>query len=200
MMKTRTQIAYLPLSALFGFFRFKSPFKPLLSIGCVALLTTLLSACATPSQMIFNPAQHYALPTIYSGQTYSLKVDDQRANQHLLKVIDTDGKKQRYPATTAVASKLKGALQNGLQIQGINIADNNFSNNNQTITLSVHQLETIVEQNRFDYHAAFVVEFKVAVTKGSRTFTKIFTGNANNSGSLSFDQARMEQELNQLVT
>lgn len=167
------------------------------ALSAVLILLATLTGCASPTSMVFAPQQNRALQTIYQGQVFSVAVHDQRANKHLLKVIDHSGKKQRYPANTSITNRLQDNFENGLTNQGININDNP---SDAHISLSVHQLEAIVEQSRFEYNAAFVVEFKLKVVKGSRTFTKTFTGNADNNGPLFYDVARMEQELNQLVT
>ncbi|MFT5162900.1 MAG: putative lipoprotein [Alteromonadaceae bacterium] len=169
---------------------------------CVALkqllnlsLVVLLSACASPGPMVFAPAKVNSLATIYAGQPFSVQINDVRQSNHLLKVIDSDGTKRRYPAYNPIHLQLEDNLKSGLSIQGINITPGS-----DKITLSVHHLEAIIEQSSLEYNAAFIVEFKLTISKGRRTFSKIFTGNATNTGHFGYDKARMEQELNQLVT
>ena len=148
--------------------------------------------------MVFAPQKNYTMATIYNGQSFAIEVDDKRTSKHLLRVTDSDGKKQSYPSSSPINNQLKDNLQTGFAVQGINIdADPAVA---PTITLSVNQLEAIVKQDNFEYNAAFVVEFKLQITQGNKTFSKIFTGNATNKGILRYDVAKMEQELNKLVS
>ncbi len=173
------------------------PAKALFSLFVIISLA-VITGCSSPHSMVFAPQKNYTMATIYNGQSFAIEVDDKRTSKHLLRVTDSDGKKQSYPSSSPINNQLKDNLQTGFAVQGINIdADPAVA---PTITLSVNQLEAIVKQDNFEYNAAFVVEFKLQITQGNKTFSKIFTGNATNKGILRYDVAKMEQELNKLVS
>jgi uncharacterized lipoprotein len=157
----------------------------------------LLSGCAArPTNMIFSPQDVHSMALIYHGQSYKVAVLDNRNAKHLLKVIDTDGKKQHHQASNSITTKLAESLTSRLSKQGLTISTNVPS----TIELSIVQLETVVAQHSLKYDASFAVEFKVTIKRDNRTFYKTFTGHSTREGVLDFDIARMEADLNQLVT
>lgn len=160
------------------------------------LSTSIMTGCSSsPASMIFSPPKVYSMATVYQGQHYDVKVSDNRTQKHLLKVIDSDGKKSHLPANAKVQDKLLENLSSGFSVQGLRITDAAQA----SISLSIIQLETVVAQADFKYDAALSVEFKVTIKRGSKTFYKTFTGHTNREGVLQFDIARLEQDLNQLV-
>lgn len=160
-------------------------------------LSMPLGGCSTgPSTMIFSPPKVASIANVYQGQTYKVHVSDNRSEKHLLKVIDSEGKKSRHPSANAIERKLLENLSNGFSVQGLTINPHAGA----TINLSIMQMETVVAQESFKYEAALSVEFKVTITRDNKTFYKTFTGQTSREGILKFDIARLEQDLNQLVS
>ena len=160
------------------------------------MLCFALTGCSTgPSAMIFSPQKVVSITNIYQGQAYKVHVSDNRSEKYLLKVIDSEGNKSRHPSANAVERKLLENLSSGFSVQGLTINPHAGA----TINLSIMQMETVVAQASFKYEAALSVEFKVTITRGSKTFYKTFTGHTSREGILKFDIARLEQALNQLV-
>ena len=167
-----------------------------LSTMLCLLLCMALTGCSTgPSAMIFSPQKVVSITHVYQGQSYKVHVSDNRSEKHLLKVIDSEGNKSRHPSANAVERKLLENLSSGFTVQGLTINPHAGA----TINLSIMQMETVVAQASFKYEAALSVEFKITITRGSKTFYKTFTGHTNREGILKFDIARLEQDLNQLV-
>jgi uncharacterized lipoprotein YajG len=165
-------------------------------ILCLFLCLGLTGCSSGPSAMIFSPLKVASITNVYQGQTFKVHVSDNRAEKHLLKVIDSEGNKSRHPSARAVERKLLENFSSGFSGQGLTINPHAGA----TIKLSIMQMETVVAQASFKYEAALSVEFKVTITRNSKTFYKTFTGHTSREGILKFDIARLEQDLNLLVT
>ncbi|SFC35500.1 YajG family lipoprotein [Pseudoalteromonas denitrificans] len=155
--------------------------------------TLVLTACQTvPEKIIISP--NYTDPAkLKLAQNIALSVKDVRETPTALRILND--KKVTEVSSNDLAQSLNFALSNALEKGDVSI---NVSSKNK-MSLHIHQLEVIVEQQTLKYRSEGIIELEIRLSKGNRNFNKYYNGSQTNEGPLIFDKAKVEGQLNSLL-
>ena len=160
-------------------------------LSCCTLV--VFSGCANqPNQFILNPV--YKSGQISSiNSSLNTSVIDLRGDSATLKLIESS--KTKTIASTGITESVKSALDSALSRNGAsisNLAQLRFE-------LDIHTLQAVVTETLMSHTSEAKIEFEVRVIRPTSNFSKRYSGNANLSGPLGHDRAKVEGQLNKLT-
>ncbi|RZQ54154.1 hypothetical protein C1E23_05910 [Pseudoalteromonas phenolica] len=158
----------------------------------LVLCGMLLAGCASqPKSVILNPVYKAGKVADFNVPV-TLAVEDHRISKFTIKVVDQEP--AEYLPDAALSQRVQMAFEQALKTNGAQLTE--MSNN--TLTLHIDSFNSKVTESYTQHESNAVARFKVLATQGKRSFEKTYTGQAQMTGPLKHEQAKVEGQLNKL--
>ena len=155
---------------------------------CSALLfTVVLSGCqSTPDSVALNPQ----LDASATGNSVQLRVRDQRAHNHVMRVKTDEDSAEFATADPSLASLISNRLGERWTISDAADAQ---------LEVFIHDALVVIHQGSLRHDTEHSVRVQAQLTTPSIEFEKVFSGNRETNGPLRADRNRVGREFSELL-
>ncbi|KNC66804.1 YajG family lipoprotein [Pseudoalteromonas ardens] len=157
-----------------------------------AALSLLAGCSSAPKTVILNPSYQGGNISQLS-QTLAIKVIDNRTTKFTIKVLEQEP--AVYLPNAELPVTLNKLLAQALEANGVTLSPQSDTQ----LTLRIRTFIAKVDETLSRHESTAQAEFVIEASKGQRTFTKPFTGEATFSKPLKHDQSQVEGQLNRLA-
>ena len=158
----------------------------------LVLCGMLLAGCASqPKSVILNPIYKAGKVADFNVPV-TLAVEDHRISKFTIKVVDQEP--AEYLPDAALSQRVQIAFEQALKTNGAQLT----AMSNNTLTMHIDSFHSKVTESYAQHESNAVAKFKVLATQGKRSFEKTYTGQAQMTGPLKHEQAKVEGQLNKL--
>ncbi len=158
----------------------------------LVLCGMLLAGCASqPKSVILNPVYKAGKVADFNVPV-TLSVEDHRISKFTIKVVDQEP--AEYLPDAELSKRVKMAFEQALKANGAQLT----SMGSNTLTLHIDSFHSKVTESYTQHESNAVAKIKVLATQGKRTFEKTYSGQAQMTGPLKHEQAKVEGQLNEL--
>ncbi|NUZ09774.1 hypothetical protein HUZ36_03155 [Pseudoalteromonas sp. McH1-7] len=159
----------------------------------IAVLSFLLAGCSsTPRSVILHP--QYQGPSSNALNTnMALQVNDLRTTKYTIRVKDQEP--ALYMPDANLPVNLNHVMTQALAAHGAQVT----SIAPTKVVVNINRFKAIIAETLSQHQSDAQTNVTIQVTQGTRSFEKQYKGSASLSGPLKHDQAKVEEQLNNLA-
>ncbi|MEJ6475121.1 YajG family lipoprotein [Pseudoalteromonas piscicida] len=159
----------------------------------IALLTLALVGCeSTPRSVILHP-QYQGPSSNALATNVTLQVNDLRTTKYTIRVKNQEP--ALYMPDANLPVNLNQVFEQALAAHGAQVTPIA----NTQIIVNINRFKAIIEESLSQHQSDAHTDVTIQIKQGSRSFEKQYKGSANLTGPLKHDQAKVEEQLNNLA-
>ncbi|PHI37104.1 hypothetical protein CBQ28_10585 [Pseudoalteromonas sp. GCY] len=159
----------------------------------IILLTLILVGCeSSPRSVILHP--EYQGPSSNAlAANVAVEVNDLRTTKYTIRVKNQEP--ALYVPDANLPVNFNQVLTQALTAHGAQITPAAAAQ----ITVNINRFKAIIDESFSTHQSDAEADVTVLIKQGSRSFEKQYKGSANLNGPLKHDQAKIEEQLNNLA-